>query len=156
MLEITFNKQFFSHVFKNVHPWQTDQPPIMVITCTWNVLSFLVAGLYDNNTVFEDKVYTTQFNQPSWIRILTLWEFPRWDRLTQMNFSCVHTIRFTEWQQRGFHITLWSAGRWVCVMSPNFVRISKDGIGWPGWTVHKCVHVIQYAEWQQRGFHITL
>ena len=26
MLEITFNKQFFSHVFKNVRPWQTDQP----------------------------------------------------------------------------------------------------------------------------------
>ena len=26
MLEITFNKQFFSHVFKNIHPWQTDQP----------------------------------------------------------------------------------------------------------------------------------
>ena len=26
MLEINFNKQFFSHVFKNVRPWQTDQP----------------------------------------------------------------------------------------------------------------------------------
>ena len=26
MLEITFNKQFFSHVFKNVRPPQTDQP----------------------------------------------------------------------------------------------------------------------------------
>ena len=24
MLEITFNKQFFSHVFKNVRPWQTS------------------------------------------------------------------------------------------------------------------------------------
>ena len=26
MLEINFNAQLFSHVFKNVRPWQTDQP----------------------------------------------------------------------------------------------------------------------------------
>ena len=38
MLEITFNKQFFSHVFKNVRPWQTDQPRVGI--ATFKIISY--------------------------------------------------------------------------------------------------------------------
>ena len=41
MLEITFNKQFFSYVFKNVRPWQTDQPQFNCVAFSCEALSQL-------------------------------------------------------------------------------------------------------------------
>ena len=44
---ITFKKQFFSHVFKNVRPWQTDQPHIKRVDFAGEVnFEFLMRGFF--------------------------------------------------------------------------------------------------------------
>ena len=65
MLEIILNKQFFSHVFKNVHPWQTDQPQqdsncnCQLLGIVLNYFGWLGGGGY---VVVKEKILIKKFN----------------------------------------------------------------------------------------------
>ena len=69
MLEITFNKQFFSHVFKNVLPWQTDQPLLVQQTMEMDPLLFIFRWVpasfnMENSTPTECSAIIYQLTHP--------------------------------------------------------------------------------------------